>query len=247
MGRPEKRERLLEHSRRVGVAEMRDEEIYESLLTFCAPSVAQKSRDLGTRLCGHMNGFERFTAVSLSELERIADVSRETAEFLSVTARVCARAEEEREASRFIDSPAAAAKYIAPKLRFLDREAALLLCLTDDLRCEQCRFVGEGGAFSTQAGTFPIVSAAFNSGTHIVILAHNHVVGGPEPSDADVMVTQSLLHSLKNAGITLLDHIVVSGVSYVSMAAHGDFRGETEPERQIYCPCRDTDAEGTEA
>lgn len=241
------RKRLFEHSRRVGVSELRDEEVYESLLTYGSTSVSMLSRELGTKLCGHMRGFERFASTSREEFEKIEGVDDDTALFLCLLTFICRRGEEQREESSLLDSPAAAARFIVPRLHMLDHEVTMLLCLSDDLRCTQCRIVAEGGAFSTQAGAFPIASVILNSGARIAILAHNHPAGGPEPSEVDVMVTYRLLHALKSAGITLLDHIIVSGISYTSMAAHGDFRGETEKERSVYCPLPDTDGGTAEA
>ncbi len=228
----------------VGLGELRNEEVYEELLKRSVKEGAEVgARELAGRVCVHLRGFERFASASWDEFSKIRGVDRETATFLGVLADICRRAQDERETARLIDSPAAAARYAAARLREYGGEATLLMCLTDDFHCELCRVIAEGGAFSTRADPYPIVSAVLNAGVHIAILAHNHLTGGPEPSDLDVMVTYRLLHGLKNAGITLLDHIVVSGDAYTSMAAHGDFRGETEPERRIYCPAADDETE----
>lgn len=228
----------------VGYGELRNEEVYEELLKRRVKEGASLGAgELGKRICIHLRGFERFAATPWKEFATIRGVNVDTATYLGVLADICRRAQDEREVTRLIDSPAAAARYAAAKLRDYDNEATLLMCLSGDFHCELCRVVAEGSAFSTRADSYSIVSAVLNAGTRMAILAHNHPTEVPEPSDSDVMVTYNLLHSLKNAGIILLDHIIVSGDTYTSMAAHGDFKGETEPERRIYCPAAD-DAAG---
>ena len=54
-----------------------------------------------------------------------------------------------------------------------------------------------------------------------VIFAHNHPSGLPEPSKADIDITQRLQKALALVDINVLDHIVVGGVDAVSFAERG--------------------------
>lgn len=54
-----------------------------------------------------------------------------------------------------------------------------------------------------------------------VILAHNHVNGFAIPSKEDELTTRQVASALSLVGISLLDHIVVAGSEYVSMADSG--------------------------
>lgn len=57
-----------------------------------------------------------------------------------------------------------------------------------------------------------------------VILAHNHPSGNPEPSDADLVLTERLKESLALIDVRVLDHIIVGGCSQtltVSLAERG--------------------------
>ena len=54
-----------------------------------------------------------------------------------------------------------------------------------------------------------------------VVLAHNHPSGSPEPSQADIHLTQRLTELLRQVDIRVLDHIVVGAGSCVSLASRG--------------------------
>ena len=54
-----------------------------------------------------------------------------------------------------------------------------------------------------------------------IIVCHNHPSGNAEPSQADITLTRSLSELLAQVEIRLLDHIVVSTHSWVSMQMRG--------------------------
>jgi DNA repair protein RadC len=51
-----------------------------------------------------------------------------------------------------------------------------------------------------------------------VILAHNHPSGDPKPSPEDIHLTKQLKEAGQLMGIDLVDHIIISGSSFVSMS-----------------------------
>ena len=54
-----------------------------------------------------------------------------------------------------------------------------------------------------------------------LILVHNHPSGDPTPSDQDLLITREVYTVGSILRIPLLDHIVIGGDSYVSLAALG--------------------------
>jgi DNA repair protein RadC len=66
-----------------------------------------------------------------------------------------------------------------------------------------------------------IIRAALQVNACAAILAHNHPSGVAEPSVADRAITAELKQALQVVGVRILDHIVVSAGSCVSMAARG--------------------------
>ncbi len=58
-----------------------------------------------------------------------------------------------------------------------------------------------------------------------LILVHNHPSGNPEPSAEDLKVTRQLCEAGDQIGIPVLDHIIVAGGSFSSLAGRGCLRG----------------------
>lgn len=54
-----------------------------------------------------------------------------------------------------------------------------------------------------------------------VILAHNHPGGSVFPSDNDMQATKQLIQALEAIDVSVIDHIIVSGNQYYSMAEKG--------------------------
>ena len=58
-----------------------------------------------------------------------------------------------------------------------------------------------------------------------LILVHNHPSGNPEPSAEDLKVTRQLSVAGDQLGIPVLDHIIVAGDTFSSLAGRGCLRG----------------------
>lgn len=54
-----------------------------------------------------------------------------------------------------------------------------------------------------------------------VVLAHNHPSGDDSPSDADLSITNRLAEAGTLLGISVLDHIIVTALSFYSFKEHG--------------------------
>ena len=66
-----------------------------------------------------------------------------------------------------------------------------------------------------------VFKMAIVSNANKIIVAHNHPSGSIEPSDADILVTASLLEASKVLNIPLVDHIIVGDNQYLSFADEG--------------------------
>ena len=63
-----------------------------------------------------------------------------------------------------------------------------------------------------------MVKAALRHNAAAVILAHNHLSGFAEPSDADRNITERLKKALKLVEVRLLDHLIIGSKEIVSLA-----------------------------
>ena len=64
-----------------------------------------------------------------------------------------------------------------------------------------------------------------------MILVHNHPSGDPEPSREDIRVTHQLTRVGDEVGIPVVDHVIVAGRTFVSMASRGLLRLGEEDAR----------------
>lgn len=73
------------------------------------------------------------------------------------------------------------------------------------------------------ASVYPreVVRACLHHNAASVIFAHNHPSGYPEPSQADVAITQRLKQALATIDVRVLDHVVVGSKGTVSLAERG--------------------------
>ncbi|HSH55312.1 MAG TPA: DNA repair protein RadC [Candidatus Limnocylindrales bacterium] len=62
-----------------------------------------------------------------------------------------------------------------------------------------------------------VFQPAIEYGAVAVIIAHNHPSGSFEPTGADLDVTEQLLEGGKLLGIELLDHLIITQTSYISI------------------------------
>ncbi|MFB0584112.1 RadC family protein [Aeromonas salmonicida] len=75
----------------------------------------------------------------------------------------------------------------------------------------------------SSASVYPreVVKRALAINAAALMLVHNHPSGHPEPSRADIEITQRLQSALELVDIRLLDHLVVGSEGAVSLAERG--------------------------
>lgn len=66
-----------------------------------------------------------------------------------------------------------------------------------------------------------VVQKALENNAAAVVLFHNHPSGVAEPSEADRNITEKLSQALSLVDIRMLDHLVVTDGSFVSLASRG--------------------------
>ena len=109
-------------------------------------------------------------------------------------------------------------------IRTLDHEQFRVLLLNTKHRVLAGEVVGVGGLDQVEVHPREVFKPAIRRSAAAVILAHNHPSGDPEPSPADVSLTQRLLASGRVLGIGVLDHLVFGRAGHVSMRDRGMFR-----------------------
>ncbi|MEP2235134.1 MAG: DNA repair protein RadC [Alteripontixanthobacter sp.] len=66
-----------------------------------------------------------------------------------------------------------------------------------------------------------VIKRGLDIGATALILVHNHPSGNPEPSRADVQITNRIAEAGRLLGITVHDHVIVGREGHVSLRAKG--------------------------
>lgn len=82
--------------------------------------------------------------------------------------------------------------------------------------------ISQGGVAGTVVDKSIVAKYCIDSLASGVIIAHNHPSGSLQPSEADYKITKEIKAGLKLFDIRLLDHIILTDQSYVSMAENGE-------------------------
>lgn len=121
-----------------------------------------------------------------------------------------------------LDSPTKSGQYFVPLLSGIkDKEKLLVVFLDNSLNIIETRTISEGTLGQTVVYPRDILKAALACDCKSLVVAHNHPGNSINPSIEDKQITQKLVDIFTPLGINLLDHIIVGGLQYYSMAEDG--------------------------
>ena len=120
-----------------------------------------------------------------------------------------------------VTEPEIAADVLMPHFDGLDREACIALYLDTKHRVQEVELVSLGSIDKTFMSPREIFRGALLLNTPALVIAHNHPSGDPEPSEDDVRVTRRIVRAGEIIGVDVLDHLVIGGQSWVSLARRG--------------------------
>jgi len=120
-----------------------------------------------------------------------------------------------------VDSPEAAAEILLPRFLGADRERCIAALLDTKHRLLEVATVSVGSVDHTFMGPREVFRDALLANASAIVLAHNHPSGDPEPSGDDQRVTARLVRAGELVGVEVLDHLVVGGPRWVSLARRG--------------------------
>lgn len=120
-----------------------------------------------------------------------------------------------------VTSPEAAAELLAPPLAGADRERCVAALVDTKHRLLELTTVSVGSIDHTFMSPREVFRDALLANAAALVLAHNHPSGDPEPSRDDERVTRRLAQAGELVGVELLDHLVIGGERWVSLARRG--------------------------
>ncbi|OED40542.1 hypothetical protein ACH42_16170 [Endozoicomonas sp. (ex Bugula neritina AB1)] len=120
-----------------------------------------------------------------------------------------------------LDSPDTTRQYLQLHFQGMEREQFACLFLDTRHRIIALETLFQGTIDSAAVYPREIVKRALQLNASAVILCHNHPSGNPNPSQADIRITERIKSALQLVDINVLDHMIVGHGETLSMAEHG--------------------------
>ncbi|WP_110427260.1 DNA repair protein RadC [Glaciecola sp. KUL10] len=111
-------------------------------------------------------------------------------------------------------------QFLSIKLGNEQREVFAVMCLDSQHRLIEYRNMFFGTVNCAAVYPREIVKTIIETNAAAIIISHNHPSGVPEPSQADIQITERIKNAISLIDVPLLDHIIV-GETCVSMAQRG--------------------------
>lgn len=218
------RERMKTSFKKNGLDSMNDVNALELLLFYAIPR--RDTNVIAHALLDHFGSLFRVFSASIQELCAVEGVGENTAILISMIPQLVRKSMvSDAEKISVIKNSKDAGKYLVPRFAFEQDEVALLVCLDSQKRVIGCFELGRGVVNKVSVDVRKVVELALRYKASSVILAHNHPDSFALPSLADTAMTEQIYRSLRLVGITLADHIIVSGEDYVSYLDSGMLLG----------------------
>jgi DNA repair protein RadC len=123
------------------------------------------------------------------------------------------------ETGKIINSSQEVAKHVIPMFLCKTNEVVVIICLDGKGKIVFCNQVFEGSINAAAVSVRRIIEIAVRYATTDIIIAHNHPGGIAIPSEQDIIITEKIANALKIVGVRLLDHLIVAGSDWVSLAS----------------------------
>jgi DNA repair protein RadC len=96
------------------------------------------------------------------------------------------------------------------------QEHFVVLCLDTQFVVTSRQTISIGTISEAMAHPREVFRAAVMQGAYAIVIVHNHPAGNPQPSEADIGVTQRMCEAGELLGIEVYDHVVIGAGQYFS-------------------------------
>ncbi len=210
------RDRLKQRFLNEGLDSFDPHQVLELLLFYALPR--QDTNPLAHKLLDMFGSLPAVLEAPVEQLCRVNGISEHTATLLKLCNDLNRRCDQERNrAVTTFKSLSEIGPFIKSRFQGIKQELVLELCLNN--RCDILNIVplSNGTVNRAFVDLREVVQIALAQQATVVVLAHNHPFGDPDPSSDDIVTTRQIGAALEQMGIRLLDHVICSPTRFVSM------------------------------
>lgn len=156
---------------------------------------------------------------ALRQVKGMGETGTATLKAVALATRRMARGQVERRP--VLGSWQALLDYLTVDMAHLTVERVRVLYLDTRNRLIVDHHVGDGSIDEAAIHPREVVKKALDVGASAMILVHNHPSGNPEPSRADIRITQRIAEAGRLLGVVVHDHVIVGREGHTSLKAKG--------------------------
>ena len=213
------RQRLIQRFLEEDLDNFEPHNVLELLLFYAIPR--KDTNELAHVLMDTFGSLKGVFDAPYEELIKVTGIGPNTAALLKLVPSLTRTYYSSDARSVILDTSEKSGEYFLPYYIGQTEEVVRLACLDAGGKVISNQILHRGSANAAEVNMRKIVNIALRNNAMGVILAHNHPGGLPLPSEEDVATTKSIREALMPMGILLMDHIIVAGQDYVSMARSG--------------------------
>ncbi|CUT02132.1 DNA repair protein RadC [Candidatus Kryptobacter tengchongensis] len=178
--------------------------------------------DLANKILSDAGSLRELARKGLGDLKKYKGIGLKKAVVISAAFELSRRIQSEPALERpQITSPDDIARIFIPRLADLNKEILIVVLLNTANKVIRDVVVSEGNLNSSVIHPREVFKPAIDELSASIILVHNHPSGNPEPSRMDIEVTKQIYQAGEILGIKLLDHVIIAGDKFTSMAQLG--------------------------
>ena len=213
------RQRLIQRFLEEDLDNFEPHNVLELLLFYAIPR--KDTNELAHVLMDTFGSLKGVFDAPYEELIKVTGIGPNTAALLKLVPSLTRTYYSSDARSVILDTSEKSGEYFLPYYIGQTEEVVRLACLDAGGKVISNQILHRGSANAAEVNIRKIVNIALRDSAMGVIMAHNHPGGLPLPSEEDVATTKSIREALMPMGILLMDHIIVAGQDYVSMARSG--------------------------
>ena len=156
---------------------------------------------------------------ALQSVSGVGDSSAAALKSVALAARRMARGQVEQKP--VLGSWQALLDYLTIDMAHLTVERVRVLYLNAQNRLIMDHHVGDGSIDEAAIHPREVIKQGLDLGATALILVHNHPSGNPEPSRADIHITNRIAEAGRLLGITVHDHVIIGREGNFSLKAKG--------------------------
>ena len=196
--------------------------ILELLLFYCVPRV--DTNELAHELLDKYGTMPGVLDAPIDELCKFRYMSRNGATLLKLIMPI-ARVYTASKQSSALDfcSLEDIGNFFASRFAGVTHECVAALFLNSAYGYIDFNFISEGSMDSVGISIKDLLKRTLEKNAAAIAIVHNHPSGIALPSASDRFITETISETLRHVGITFVDHVIISGSDYVSMAQSSEY------------------------